>query len=213
MATDNDWEQCNSETFWGEVAPCSHVLQLYEDDEALLNLLEDFAVGGFSVDDTVMVIATPEHLAELKRRLREDGLDLEKLCSSNKFIAISADEMLSRFMREGMPDEQLFIQAVTGVFDNVRNSKRHIRVFGEMVAILWEQNNREATIRLENMWNAFFEKESFALFCAYPKSEFSNEAASSLSCICSAHAKIISNVGAPRFDVSYQNTTTPGLRA
>ena len=40
MDIDKDRERCNSETFWREVAPRAHVVQLYEREEALLSLLE-----------------------------------------------------------------------------------------------------------------------------------------------------------------------------
>lgn len=28
-----DWEKTNMQVFWGEIAPCDHVVQIYENDE------------------------------------------------------------------------------------------------------------------------------------------------------------------------------------
>jgi NAD(P)H-hydrate repair Nnr-like enzyme with NAD(P)H-hydrate epimerase domain len=56
---------CNlakSEIFWGEIAPCDHVLQIYEDDDIFLDALTGFVGGGINAGDAVIVIATATHL-------------------------------------------------------------------------------------------------------------------------------------------------------
>lgn len=200
-----DWQRCNSETFWREIAVCDHVVQLYEHDEALLDLLEDFAVGGILANECVIIIATDSHLSELSSRLAESGLDLNHLCAEKQYIPLNAEEVLSHFMVDGLPREEEFFNTVSEIFNSTRSPKRNVRAFGEMVAILWEQGNSEATIQLEHIWNDFFNKESFSLFCAYPKAIFDEESANNLSNICQAHSKIITNSGEARFDVSYLN--------
>lgn len=205
MDTSKDWQQCNSETFWSEVATCSHVVQLYEHDETLLNLLEDFIVGGISVDDSVFIIATKEHLSELEQRLVLHDLDIDALRASNQYHPLDAEEVLSKFMLNSWPDYWLFVETVTELFDLVRNSKRAVRVFGEMVALLWAQGNSAAAVELEHLWNSFFEKEPFSLFCAYPKNKFLGDANNTLSHICKAHSIMITNAGISRFNLSYQH--------
>lgn len=198
-----EWQQCNSETFWREVASCSHVVQLYEDDDALLDLLEDYVVGGILANDCVIVIATRKHLLDLKHRLSEHSLNANKLIASKQYIPLDAEEVLTSFMVNGLPNEDLFLNTISRVFNSIRSDERKVRAFGEMVAILWSQGNSEATIKLEHLWNDFFEKESFSLFCAYPKAVFSDDHETCLSNICKAHSKMISNTGEARFDVSY----------
>jgi two-component system CheB/CheR fusion protein len=41
-----------------------------------------------------------------------------------------------------------------------------------MVALLWAEGNRDAAIRLEELWNDLARTETFALLCAYPISHF-----------------------------------------
>jgi two-component system CheB/CheR fusion protein len=41
-----------------------------------------------------------------------------------------------------------------------------------MVALLWAEGNRDAAIRLEELWNDLARRETFALLCAYPISHF-----------------------------------------
>jgi hypothetical protein len=182
------------------------VVQLYESEGALLDLLEDFVAGGVSAGDCVILIATREHLAELGRRLREHGLSVDALCASDRYLPLEAGEVLSRFMVNGWPDYSLFVEAITQVFDRVRESGRPVRAFGEMVALLWAQGNSGATVMLEHLWNAFSGKETFSLFCAYPKDGFREDAAA-LSSICGAHSRVISNSGEQRFDLAYRDVT------
>jgi hypothetical protein len=62
-----------------------------------------------------------------------------------------------------------------------------------MVAILWAKGQVGATVRLEQLWNKFCQRESFCLFCAYPQSGFTQDASESLGHICSAHSKVIAS--------------------
>lgn len=205
MDTDNEWKHCNSETFWREVAPCAHVVQLYENEEALLSLLEDFVAGGMSVGDAVILIATGEHLAAMGGRLANHGLDVGALCASNQYLPLDAEKVMAGFMVDGWPDERLFAEAITEMFDRARKGSRPVRAFGEMVALLWARGNGGATVRLEQLWNAFSEREAFSLLCAYPREAFCEDAAGALSSICRAHSRMISNSGEPRFDLAYRD--------
>ena len=44
--------------------------------------------------------------------------------------------------------------------------------YGEMVALLWAQGKRDATLRLEELWNELAERHTFDLLCAYPIGAF-----------------------------------------
>jgi len=43
-----------------------------------------------------------------------------------------------------------------------------VRAFGEMVAVLWERDQREAAIELEELWNELLGHHPFSLMCGYP---------------------------------------------
>lgn len=54
------WEKTGVDAFWGEIAPCDHILQLYENDEDFLKYLEGFITSGLYAGDSVIVIATSD---------------------------------------------------------------------------------------------------------------------------------------------------------
>lgn len=187
----SDWQKAPSQIFWGEIAPLDHVVQIYENDEVFLDLLAGFVHGGILADESAVVIATEEHLAGLSSRLDAMGLNFAELIRTQQYIPLVAEETLERFMVNDWPDENLFMTAVREIIQTAKKDGRRVRAFGEMVALLWSQGHIGATVRLEHLWNKFYENEAFCLFCAYPKTGFTQDAETSLMHICSAHTKMV----------------------
>jgi hypothetical protein len=187
----NDWLQSRTDIFWAEIAPCDHVLQIYETDAVFLDALAGFVGGGINAGDCCIIIATRPHLKALEERLTNYGIYVEALRSDFRYIPLVAEDTLSRFMVNGWPDEKLFMSTISEVIAKNRKPNRRIRAFGEMVALLWAQGLNGATVHLEHLWNKFCEKEDLCLFCAYPKSGFTGDMTGSLKDICCAHSKMI----------------------
>lgn len=200
-----EWQKSSSQIFWGEIAPCDHVVQIYENDDVFLDLLSGFVHGGIVSEESVVVIATKEHLTGLNIRLEAMGLNNKNLISSHQYIPLLAEETLARFMVNDWPDENLFVNAITEVIQAAKKDNRRVRAFGEMVAILWSQGHIGATVRLEHLWNKLCENEAFCLFCAYPKNGFTQDAHDSLLHICSAHTKMITGVSGTSNNIMYKN--------
>ena len=188
------WKKENMDVFWGEIAPCDHILQIYEDDKVFLETLQGFVTSGLEAGESVIIIATDEHLAALYQRLRDKGFDLFSMALQDQYIPLSAQEMLSRFMINGWPDENLFHYLLTNLLLRARKRDRKVRAFGEMVALLWSQGFSGATVRLEHLWTTFCESEEFSLFCAYPKSGFTENPIESIAKICRCHSKVIDHI-------------------
>ncbi|MDB5121229.1 MAG: hypothetical protein JWN56_2447 [Sphingobacteriales bacterium] len=191
MNTNTDWKLSNANVFWGEIAPCDHVLQIYEDDESFLDVLQGFVGDGINAKEGVIVIATQQHLHGLETRLIAHGINVKSLIDNGDYIPLDAAITLSRFMVNGWPDEELFFKVVTDLIVKAKKDNRKVRAFGEMVAILWAQGNNGATVNLEHLWNKFCEREAFCLFCAYPKSGFTQSQNESLLHICNSHSRLI----------------------
>jgi hypothetical protein len=187
----NTFSQIDTEVFWGEIAPCEHSVQIYTDDTAFLDSLAGFVAGGLKAGEAVIIIATAAHRASLEYRLRALGFHLQSAAQHDLYISLDAKETLAKFMVRGWPDDNLFKQLVKTLLTRARKNALRVRAFGEMVALLWAEGHSGATVRLEHLWTEFCHTETFALFCAYPKSGFTKDADASLQEICSAHSKII----------------------
>src|SRR5688572_13032283 len=126
-----------SGVFWGEIAPCEHLVQIYQDDDVFLDSLEGFVAGGLEAGDGVIVIATRAHLSALEDRLTRCGIGLAIARSQDQYIPLDAEETLAKFLVGGWPDEDLFDPLVTQLIARARGSERRVRAFGEMVAVMW----------------------------------------------------------------------------
>jgi hypothetical protein len=205
------WQHSKADIFWGEIAPCDHVVQIYENDEIFIDVLAGFVGGGINAGDAIIIIATDGHIKALETRLRSFAIDIESLISNQQYFPLNAEETLNKFMVNGWPNEELFMDCVSNIIKKAKKGNRNIRAFGEMVAILWAQGHNGATVRLEHLWNKFCQNESFCLFCAYPKSGFTEDINVSIGNICGAHSKVITASDRPLTHLSYRGTTPEEL--
>ena len=192
-----DAEGSGSDVYWGEMFPREHLVQIYEDDDGLMETLEEFIGDGLQRDDGVIVIATAARLAALEMRLKLSGLDLDAAQAQDRYIPVGADQALERFMVNGWPDDTLFCGVVTELVARARGNGRKVRAFGEMVALLWARGDEGAAMRLEHLWHDLCQTESFALFCAYPRAGFTHHLAEAISEICAVHSKVIPSYSKP----------------
>ena len=178
--------------FRGEMAPCAHSVQIYGNDTVFLETLCQFAGAGLRSGEGVIVIATPEHVAQLSILLQARGLDVAAAKAEDRLLACDAADTLAQFMVGGMPDEARFQAVVQSLMVRARGPEnRKVRAFGEMVAILWERRAYAATVRLEQLWTGLTEAQRFELFCAYPRTVFPKNAAESISEICRLHSRVV----------------------
>ena len=180
-----------SEIFWGEISPCEHLVQIYQDDGVFLDSLEGFVAGGLKSGDGVVVIATADHLAALEQRLVAAGVNLNLATLCDQYIGLTAQQTLAKFMIRGWPDDVLFEQVVTDLLRRAGKDGRRVRAFGEMVALLWKDGHTAATVRLEHLWHRMCHERGFSLFCAYPRVGFTQDADLSMKEICAAHSKVV----------------------
>jgi PAS domain-containing protein len=154
---------------------CGHAVQFYESDSALIEVLGSHIGTALSSGDTVIVVATKDHRTALTNELRLRKIDAAPAIKSGRFICLDAAEALAKFMVGGGPDKQRFDNSigalVSGAEARTRQGHRLV-VYGEMVALLWANGMRDATVRLEELWNELAEKHNFSLLCGYPVSAF-----------------------------------------
>lgn len=169
-----------------------HFVQFYETDAFLLNSLRDFIGAGLVTGDVCIVVATPTHQAELEERLCGYGLDLSAARAGGQYVALDAAETLAKFMVDGAPKPERFAEVIGAVIAQAAQGNRRVRIFGEMVALLWADGNQDAALRVEELWNGLQERYSFLLFCAYPLRDVGGTAlAAPFNHICASHSRVI----------------------
>lgn len=160
---------------WQKHNTAGHTVQFYESDKFLIDSLSEYAVNCLEKGETLIIVATKNHLKLLEARLsRTKSIDFE-LCQINgQFLAFDARKTLKKFMTDNMPDKERFLEIAGSMLERASLARQPVRVFGEMVDLLWADGNRKAAIQLEKFWNEAADKYEFSLFCAYNITRFNN---------------------------------------
>lgn len=172
---------------WSQLDHREHFVQFYAEDAHLEECVASFFAAGLRAGEAVVIAGTPAHREGVERRLQHDGWDLRALEIEGRYMALDAADTLRRFMVNGWPHPDLCMEVLGEHLVRAQGRGRRVRVFGEMVAVLWQQGHREAALRLEELWNRLGEILPFTLYCAY-HGEVDER-------ICCAHSSVVTRLG------------------
>jgi hypothetical protein len=177
-------------------APQVHSVHFYDADDVLIQRLQSVISSAVEVRNSVLIVATDAHRIQLCAALKKRGVDVSKLENDGRLSFFDAHETLIHFMVDGLPDRARFLASVGELIlaakQSARNESRGLTVFGEMVAILWEQGNKTGALQLEALWNDLLNDRAFHLHCAYPRSLFADESGrAGMQSICDGHSHVV----------------------
>lgn len=176
------------DAFWAELGPCSHVVEIYENEGTFLTNLAEFVAGGLANGEAAVIIATPQHRAILRSKLGAMGFDLDAATRSDQLILLDAEETIAKFMINEWPQDYLFHKVIGEVLARAVGPGQKVRAFGEMVALMWAKGLCGATVKLEHLWTDLCRKLDFSLFCAYPKIGFTVRPDADIARVCDLHS-------------------------
>lgn len=178
-----------------------HFVQVYKDEAFLLDAVAEYAGTGLRRGEGVVIIATPSHRAAFVQQLEDDGIAAEEARQRGQLLLLDADETLARFTPGGMPEWQSFRALIGDLIARLRLEYPTVRAYGEMVDLLWQRGEREASIRLEEFWNDLAGLQTFSLLCAYWMDNLDQAAYSGpLDCVCRVHSHLIAVRDYKRFN-------------
>ncbi|HEX5233802.1 MAG TPA: MEDS domain-containing protein [Silvibacterium sp.] len=180
---------------WDPSEEVAHKVQFYHEDSFLLDQLDQFIAPVIASGNSVILIVDRAHRDGLYDRLRSRGTEFALAVGQERFLLLDAEETLEKFMVNGMPDTTRFDRVVGGRLARLtaaaKSADHRIVAFGEMVAWLWGRGQREAAIRLEQLWNRLAAAHSFQLLCAYPARYFFRQSDRELFMkICAEHTHV-----------------------
>lgn len=152
------------------IAPGDHVVHLFSDPAELARGASAFLSSGLALGGPALVVATPERIASLEDGMRLAGIDIAHARCSGRYLALDAHDVLARFMTDTGPEPAAFDSSVGAVVRSLAGGGVPLRVYGEMVALLWQAGAVPAAAALEDLWNRLGERVGFTLYCAYPAS-------------------------------------------
>ena len=172
-------------------APHPHAVAFYDHDDDLVAQVAGFVGDGLFDVEVVVVVATGDHLAGLGAALEAEGIDVDAARDSGRYVTFDAAETLAHFDRDGVIDPATFESLIGGILADAGRSGLRVRVFGEMVALLWERGAAAAAIRLEELWNELATRYDFALLCAYPVAFLDDGDLAAAASVCGQHSHLV----------------------
>jgi len=170
----------------GEAAAprCDHVVQFYDSDEELVRSVGAFVRSGVASGEVAIVVGTAAHLVGLEAEIEP--------ADEGTIVLLDAEETLSSFLVDGLPDQDAFERVIGDLVTDAATGGRSVRIFGEMVTLLWNRGLVAAAIELETYWNDLARKIPFSLLCAYPTDAVAaDEHREGLQEICFLHSDVL----------------------
>ena len=169
-----------------------HFVRFYENESVLIQSVSKFIGAGLGSGESALVIATESHRTAVEEKLAAQCVDLAAVKARGQYMSLDARETLRKFMRDGVPDEDLFMKAIGELIARTASGRPGLRAFGEMVALLWADNEYEAAVKLEELWNKLGKTIAFSLYCAYPIDSLKNATQGKLFArICHEHGAVM----------------------
>lgn len=180
------------------LASGDHVVQFYDGEEDLVVLVGSYLSTAVLDGETVIAIASGDHLPHLAAAMADCGVDLETARRAGTIELLDAQETLGRFMVDGIPSPDAFDSVVGELVRQSASTGRPVRAFGEMVALLWAEGNSTGAVELERLWNDLQDRTPFALFCGYPRSLVAaGDSAESFGEVCRLHSHVLQGAPVP----------------
>ena len=146
-------------------------VRFYDNDATLLDEAADFVDAALRAGGTGLVIATPEHVVQLRRRLAGFGSAEGSACwYPGRLVVLDAETTLAAFMVDGQLDLQRFRAAIGPALTTAIAAGGPVHAFAEMVALLSARGNYRAAVDLGQLWRAVGDEYRFSLFHALPSS-------------------------------------------
>ncbi|MBI2187776.1 MAG: MEDS domain-containing protein [Acidobacteria bacterium] len=173
-----------------------HAVRFYENDKSLAKIVADFLADGLASGAPAIVIATLTQRAAIVRELAARGMDVASLKAKGDLELLDAFDLLSSFVKRGTLDARAFTDNLCAVIERACDARSDctVRIYGQMVDILWREGKRELAIRLEVLWNQLARTQRFSLLCGYAIGPFYKDAC--FGDVCAQHTHVLGKDGA-----------------
>ncbi len=148
-----------------------HGVMFYSSGEELAATVSEYLLDSMKGGGVGISLATAAHSQRIEALLARGGIDPAAARASGHYVALDAKQTMDRFVVNGWPDPAAFYTTLSPVLKRATRRRRQVRVFGEMVSLLWESGQFSAAIDLEALWAELGRQHRFSLLCAYRQAQ------------------------------------------
>jgi hypothetical protein len=168
-----------------------HVVAFYEDESFLSASTADFLLAGLRKGESVLVIATREHRAAFEAALVAAGHDVERSRREGRYTEVDATERLRSLVVDGVLDTDGLRRDLDAWLAEATVGGRGARLYGEMVALLWEAGDLGVALELEEHWEGVTAGFPLPVLCGYPMRGFDTAETTALfHAVCARHTGV-----------------------
>jgi hypothetical protein len=146
-----------------------HVVQFYDRDEELTENAGDYLAGAIAEGGAAVIVATPGHCAGFEARLAAGGVNVGAARRDGSLVCLDATRIAGRLTSGGQVDLAAFGTQFRPAILAAGEAPGPVRIYGEVVALLWAAGQVNAALELEGLWNELGREIPFSLFCGYPR--------------------------------------------
>ena len=174
------------------VPPHRHAVGFHRDDVELVQAVASYAAQGLVGAERVVTVVTPAHRDAVDEALYELGHDPVRARRDGSYVTLEAAHILNAFLVDGVPDRDAFFDGVGRLVSVAREDGSTVRIFGEMVSLLWDRGDVLGALRLESLWNELAAVHDFTLLCGYSASALEGAGLSDMGALCARHSTVVS---------------------
>lgn len=176
-----------------------HAVKFYDDEEELEGLTAGYLAAALADGEQAVVIATPEHRQRFQASLGARGVDVATAQAAGHLLMLDAAETMARFLVDGLPHAADFEATLGFRLRQAAAGGRSVRVYGEMVSLLWDAGEQAAVMELERLWDELIAHVPCSLLCAYPMSSMGPSATvAAFNELCRLHSGVIGGPPEPQ---------------
>ena len=169
-------------------------------DEELTENAGDYLAGAIAEGGAAVVVATPSHCAGFEAHLAAGGVDVGAARRDGSLVCLDATRVALRLTRDGRVDLAAFDTQFRPAILAAGEAPGPVRIYGEVVALLWAAGQVNAALELEGLWNELGREIPFSLFCGYPRDLVeSSQHQGAVAEVCRLHTAVVGRplAGAP----------------
>lgn len=180
-----------------------HSVQFFNSDDFFTQSLSMFVVTAIDNDEGAVVIATAPHLEMLRKRVGEYCATLKRprdpeTIFGQQVMLFDAHTTLRSLMTDGGQGKisaELFARAIQPVVLQLKEKFSVLRLYGEMVSILFQDGEFDKLVDLETVWGDFLRDHPFCtLLCGYNVDDFASVRHDhDFQRVCELHRSVISS--------------------
>ncbi len=157
-----------------------HSVQFYGEEKHLFETAASFLGQGFLEGQPAIMFATGRHAAGILDQLQHRMIDIKRAQRLGDLMVFDAERMLETIIEGDFPNCSKIEENVSALMATMAKRRRPrrttVRVYGEMVDLLWKQGRYDAAIRIEVFWNELSKRYPIAAtLCSYAMRNFLNE--------------------------------------